>query len=173
MANYKFKRDDNGEVFEGTFEQAMSQDVLGRITLPDGVTARRVVESAGPSAKRETRSGEVPIVSDSLGFCEGQLSEFESDRKRHGFTGIEFVRDPSVPQFLRVRCGSRSEWAKYVAHRGMHDMNSRNGSGASITEEELNAAKNKGCRALRRCLEIFFVADCKTSCQIKHLLKRT
>ena len=83
---------------------------------------------------------EKPIVSDACGFIQQQLGDFETDRVKNGFTGIEFVRDKDVPQFYQVKCNSRKEFARYVKHRGMCDRNSRNGSAAGITQKELDAA---------------------------------
>jgi hypothetical protein len=97
----------------------------------------KVVEVT-PQAQKLT---EKPIVSDALGFISDQLGQFEVDRVKHGFTGIEFVPDKDVPQFMQVKASSRSEWARYVKHRGMYDKNSRNGGGAVPSEKEFEELK--------------------------------
>lgn len=90
----------------------------------------------------ETKSGsqQMEIVSDELGFGEYQLNDFEKDRTANGFSGIEFTRDPMVPQFIQVRCKSRSEFEKYAAHRGLPNRTSTLGAGAMITASDLEKA---------------------------------
>ena len=80
-----------------------------------------VVETTPPAKERE----QVDFISDSMGFTVQQLGEFESDRKAHGFSSIEFKPDPQVPQFYQVHAGSRREMLKYAAHRGLVDKGAR------------------------------------------------
>lgn len=82
-----------------------------------------------------------PIVSDACGFIQQQLGDFEVDRVKNGFTGIEFVRDKDVPEFIQVKCSSQKEFDRYMKHRGLHDRNSRNGSAAGITQKEMDEAE--------------------------------
>ncbi len=139
---YRFKRDDNGELVEVGFEEAINQDVLGKITLSDGVTATRVREvEQEVEVRREKRSGEIPIISDNMGFGESSLDKFEADRKAHGFHGVEFIRDKEVPQFFRVKCSDRTTWERYVKHRGLTDRNGKNGGSMTLTADQLEAAK--------------------------------
>ena len=102
----------------------------------DYVKGKGLVEVTN-TARKEL---EKPIVSDACGFIQQQFNDFETDRVKNGFTGIEFVRDKDVPQFYQVKCSSRKEFARYMKHRGMHDKNSRNGSAAGITQKELDDA---------------------------------
>ncbi len=138
---YQFKREDNGEVVEVDFPTMMTMDILGCITLPCGASARRVRTVTLQQAER-IEELEKPVLSDALGFCEAQFNDFELDRVKNGFRGVEFVRDPKVPQFFQVKITSKAEWARYVKHRGFGDRNSRNGSGASVSAVELERLKH-------------------------------
>ncbi len=142
---YQFKREDNGEIVEVDFAAMMEKDALGIITLPDGGRARQV-HAEHSSRSRENKEGLAssvnrPIVSDALGFPEQVLADFEADRQAHGFSGVEFVRDPDVPQFIRPKCSSPEQWQRYIKHRGARDQNSLNGSGAGLTREQLRRAE--------------------------------
>ena len=103
------------------------------------VKGQGVVE-VGSTARKEL---DKPILSDACGFIEQQLGDFETDRVKNGFRGIEFVRDKDVPQFFQVKCSSRKEFDRYMKHRGMYDKNSSNGSSAGITEKEINEAAQR------------------------------
>ena len=137
---YKFRREDTGEVIEVPWE-VMIQQEFGYITLEDGTLARRCLhlEDHSKAKRKDSRTGSKEIISDSLGFGEHQLADFEKDRKANGFSGVEFIRDPAVPEFFRVKCSSRREFNRYVAHRGMVNKNSI--GGVRFTEEELEGAK--------------------------------
>lgn len=136
---YAFRMDD-GTVIQVPFEKMIEQDAAGFITV-DGQSARRIREDAPrKEAARAVTGLDRPIVSDALGFPMEQLGDFERDRQANGFTGVEFRPDPHVPQFCQVHVSSQKEWARYVKHRGMHDRNSRNGSGAALTQEQMDAA---------------------------------
>jgi hypothetical protein len=141
---YLFRREDTGEVIELDFVTMMTMDSMGCVTLDDGVVARRA-RDLDPQLQRAeiVRELEKPVVSDSLGFTEKQLADFEADRKRHGFTGVEFKRDPDVPQFFQVHCSGKAEWDRYVKHRGMNDCNSMNGGRQALSERDLRAAEQK------------------------------
>lgn len=142
---YPFRREDNGEIVQLPFDKMMEMDACGCVTLPDGVMARRARGLEQPTAAQATGSNELnkPIISDALGFTETQLQEFEVDRVSHGFSGVEFVRDPRVPQFFQVKIKSQKEWARYVKHRGMFDQNSRNGGSVCLTPQQLQDAKER------------------------------
>lgn len=168
---YIYRREDNGELIEVDFQIMMTQDSAGYIEImvpdtnagssnehPTGrhiVKAKRCVQleierngkskSQSDSCTEQINSlrQEAPIVSDALGFAEHQHSEFEYDRERHGFHGVEFIRDPQVPQFFRVKFSSRTEWERYVRHRGMFDKNSRNGGGQPLDENSLKFAQER------------------------------
>lgn len=136
---YNFRREDNGKIVMVSFEEMMKQQG-GWITLPDGTQARRVHDESRMRKKtKEVRTGSRDIVSDSLGFGQHQLDHFESDRKAHGFDGVEFKRDPMVPEFFQVHCSSRAEFNRYVKHRGMVQKTSV--GGVRLSDEELRRAE--------------------------------
>lgn len=147
---YVFRREDNDQTIEVDFETMMTMDAMGCITLEDGVVARRC-RSLEPSFPKGEPVKELnkPMVSDALGFCEGQLADFEEHRRRGGFTGIEFKRDPDVPQFFQVHCSGPEEYRRYREERnrlsgGMfEDHNSRNGGGQALSERDLRAAEQR------------------------------
>jgi hypothetical protein len=138
-----FRREDNNQVIELDFEKTMEQDRLGYVTLDDGVKARRCVhlelQREGKLRPKEGNASSVapPIISDSLGVCEHQFAEFEADRVKHGFHGVEFVREPGVPEFFQAHFSSFAEKERYRKHRdeftGLYkDRNSRNGSAGAL-----------------------------------------
>lgn len=152
---YYFRREDNDEIIEVDFQTAMSADAAGFITLPDGVVARRArsMEPRMESASSGTPELAKPMVSDALGFTAEQFHEFEEDRRRHGFTAIEFVRDPHCETFMQVKCSSPAEYQRYREHRNdmsksarnkyrgeFNDRNSRNGGGQPLSKRDLEAA---------------------------------
>ncbi len=148
---YLFRREDDGQVVEVDFATMMGQDAAGYITLPDGTPARRCLhletERDGRPPRKESPYLEKPIVSDALGFCEEQLADFEEDRRANGFRGVEFVRDPLVPQFFQVKCKSRAEHDRYVKHRGM--VNRSYNGGVQLSQEDLDRARILVERGLR------------------------
>lgn len=103
--------------------------------------SKQVVE-VFPGEAQEKGAGK-PIISDALGFTEGQLAQFEADRIKHGFSDVEFVRDPQVPEFYQVKMGSEETKSRYMKHRGYHDRNSLNGGGAHLTPELLAALQRQ------------------------------
>lgn len=137
---YKF-RSDGGKEIEVSFEEMMNQQ--GGYVVRDGELYRRVSE--GGFKKRSTKPStgtSKEIISDAMGFGQHQFREMEADRKANGFHGVEFTRDPHVPQFFQVRCDSPKTWSKYIKHRGMKDMNSKNGGAPCLTEEEMQRARD-------------------------------
>jgi hypothetical protein len=140
---YAFRRVDTDEIVHVDFEKMMEQDAAGYIRLDDGVEARRVVDfSNTPRDKPTERDGKPIPPSDAMGFIGDQLGEFEADRVANGFSGVEFVLDPMCKgndfEFYQVKCSSRREWERYVAHRGMVDRN--RSCGVSISPAELQRA---------------------------------
>lgn len=122
---YKFRREDTGELVDVSFERMMEQ-VGGYLTLNlDGkeVSLRRIYEDNPVKKTSDIPTVDRPIVSDSLGFTSKQFAEFEADRVRHGFSGVEFKRDPGYRGFYQVHFQSKREWERYVKHRGMVDQN--------------------------------------------------
>lgn len=143
---YKFRREDTGEVIDVDFASMMEMDACGYITLPDGVVARRCRR-----LEQQQETGDVekiiplekPILSDSLGFCETQLAEFEADRVANGFTGIEFVPEPGLPFFYQVKCSGKEEWKRYLRHRNMRDNSKKLGSAATLTPKDIEEARQR------------------------------
>lgn len=138
---YKFRREDTGKVVWVDYA-TMIQHSHGWITLPDGVSARMVHESSRwkkrTSGADERPTGRRAIVSDAMGFGQHQLADFEADRKANGFTDVEFVRDPQVPEFFQVKCGSRETYNRYARHRGYDNKNSM--GGVRLSDAELRRA---------------------------------
>lgn len=140
---YQYRRLDNDEVIEVDFDTMINQSAGGFIELEIGgvkVEAKRVHDQT-VKVKKVTYATDPPIVSDSLGFGQHQLADFERDRVAHGFTGVEFVRDPQVPEFFQARIGSVKELEAYRTHRGLTDRNSRNGSTATVSPKQMAEAE--------------------------------
>jgi len=138
---YTFQREDDEKLIQVDYETMMTQQA-GFIELPDGVSARRVHELAvRKKAENEVKTGTVVHASDALGFPIEQIGDFEKDRVKHGFNGVEFRPDPSEPTFVRPHFTSKGQWEKYVKHRGMIDKNSVNGSGAVMSPEIFEKSK--------------------------------
>lgn len=143
---YRFYREDTGEPVEVDFATMMGQDVAGYITLPDGVQARR--DRSGPLTAKTSEPppggrGFLP-PSDNLGFQQGEFAEKEADRVAHGFTGVEFVRDPHEPSFFQVRCADWRTFEKYAKHRKLVVRNRH--SGACIDGVQLKRVKQRFSR---------------------------
>lgn len=140
--SYLFLREDNDEVIEVDFATMMTMDSLGCITLKDGATARRVRTLEPSEAPRQgiAVDAERPIVSDALGITHQQLESYRADLTRHGFSGVEFKPDPHCPGFYQAHFSGRQEWQRYIKHRGLHDRNSAHGSGASLSQADLDRA---------------------------------
>ena len=139
MTKYRFRDTETGDEKEFDFETMMSADVAGYVTVR-GREYRRI-RDASSRTTGPVEAGTKPIVSDALGFSERHLQHFESDRKAHGFAGVEFLRDPTEPTFIQVKCDSPQTWSRYVRHRGMADMNSSNGSAAMLSPDQMRRAE--------------------------------
>jgi hypothetical protein len=139
---YKFIREDNGEVVEVGFEAHMNQDCAGWITLPDGVRARRsTTYPTEKSAALPSVPAGVPLPSDAMGFTAHQIVEFEADKERHGYQGVEFKPDPQCPDFYQVHFSSYKARDAYIAHRGLVDRCKT--SGVSLTPTLLREAQER------------------------------
>ena len=137
---YKFRREDDGAIVEVDFETHMGQDRGGYVTLPDGVRARRVNDFQTQKAATEKgNANQTPPPSDSLGFTVHQLNEFEEDRVRNGFVGVEFKPDPRCPEFLQVHFSGPQAREDYIRHRQMVDKGSS--TGVFISEQNLHDAR--------------------------------
>lgn len=139
---YQFRREDNDEIVEVSFEQAMEMDCIGCITLPDGGRAKAI----RPSSRSSDNRGEVKELSKpsggfGLGCIDIQVQEMRDDAARHGFSSVEFKPSPDMPRFYDAFCPNPDEWRRYIRHRGGVDQNSRNGSRAIMTPAQFEAAK--------------------------------
>lgn len=144
---YEFRREDTGKIISVNFETMMTQDAAGYISLTRSgkeIIAKRVNRSTEKKQPEKVESsGVFHQVSDALGFTEHEFTKFEEDRKKNGFSGVEFTRDPDVPSFFQARFSSRKEWDRYVKHRGSIDMNGINGGSAALSEKDFEDAKRK------------------------------
>lgn len=131
-------RDDDGNIHNLDFEQMMeSKD--GFYEMEDGTVLRRVHgntvrHSSSPKERTE-------IVSDALGFSHLQLNEMRAHLKQSGCRGVEFIKDKTESTFMQVKCDSPRVLQKYMESRGFHDHNSKNGSGAMLSETDIANAK--------------------------------
>lgn len=145
LAMYQFRIDEDqpgaGEVIEVDFETMMEAED-GFLALEDGRTARRINRPSTRKVVAAEKGASPKIVSSAMGFSDFQLAEMEQDRKANGFTGVEFHPDPHEPRHYQVHCSSERVKSEYMKHRGFIDRNSRNGSAAMISEEQLERAKD-------------------------------
>lgn len=144
---FPFKTDD-GDIVYVTFDSMMHMDAGGFLVLPDGRLGRRVrgEECKVTKAKGEKVQERANYVSDSLGFTKKALPEYQRHLEQSGCRGVEFREDPDVPGFMQVVCDSQKTKMEYAATRGMSDRNSSNGGSRTLTEYELNAAKELAMR---------------------------
>jgi len=88
----------------------------------------------------QKRSTPIPVVSDALGFPEQCLGDRRAELKKHGFTDIEFRRDPRVPEFFQVHCASEAARDRYARHRGLVNRTGSLGGGPMLSQEDLDRA---------------------------------
>lgn len=138
MSDYQFRREDTGEVVSVSFERMMEASD-GFLEIEPGVFAKRINRPSSRATAGER--GRTEIISDALGFPQQQLESMEEHRQLHNHTDVEFVRDPDVPEFIRVKCGSEKAKRRYMESRGFTDRNSRNGSGQVLSAKMLEDAK--------------------------------
>lgn len=134
-------RDDNGKIHNLSFEQ-MIEARDGFYEKDDGTILRRVRGDSVPVRSAERQRERPEIVSDSMGFGQHQLPEMREHLEANKIRGVEFVRDPSVPEFFQVKCSSERAKSRYMKSRGYHDHNSKNGSGAMLSEKDFEDAKD-------------------------------
>lgn len=146
MSGYLFRRSDNGEIFEVDFETAMSAVGGAVITTADGVIARRVhrrdpVAPESSQPLRQVGLMQKPIVSDAMGFPQHQFAEMQAHKEHCRVAGVEFVRDPLVPEFYQVHCTSEKAKQDYLKARHMKDYSQVNGSKAMLSPSLLEGAR--------------------------------
>jgi len=151
---YLFRREDNGEVVHLKFNVMIKQDVMGYLTLPDGVRAKRVHRTqrtklrgnVEESAKYRTH------VSNTLGVGKHQVQEMMADAKLHGLQGVEWKEDPTAKGFYQAHFDSQNEWGRYVKHRQLEDHNgltSANALGPGDFDRAVKRAKNNPIREIK------------------------
>lgn len=149
MSTYPFRRVDNGEIVQVDWE-TMIAAVAQRIILPDGVEAIRVNPKPQQYATRQMNCGaNFEVVSDGFGCIEDQKAELEFEAKRHGFTAIEWIRDPLVPGFFQYRATCPEQHRRYQEYREMQDGAEHVGGGqalypAALAEAERRAKEKYG-----------------------------
>ena len=130
--------DDDGKIHKLSFEQMM-EATDGFYQLDDGTWLRRVRDATVSTTTVMNHRAE--IVSDSLGFIEDNLPAMQKHLNQSGIKGVEFVRDKTEPKFYQVKCSGPQALSRYMKSRNMRDYNSKNGSGAMLTELDLANAK--------------------------------
>ena len=56
---------------------------------------------------------------------------------KHGFSDVEFVRDPLTPEFFQVKCESWQARDRYARHRGFVD---RSRGSHTLTQDDFDRA---------------------------------
>lgn len=88
------------------------------------------------------------VLANDVGCIAQQVDEVREDAKAAGFSGIEWRPDPTTlldgqPTFYQAYSTSRAEYERYCKYRGLSDRNGKNGSGASLTPGDLEAAAER------------------------------
>lgn len=81
----------------------------------------------------------VEHVSDALGFPEQCLKDRRTQLEQSGCKGVEFKRDPQVPEFYQVH-GTRNAIDKYGKTRGMVNRTGSLGGKVMLSQEDLDRA---------------------------------
>jgi hypothetical protein len=141
IKRYPFRSESSGKVKWLSFEKMMEADSMGCLTIGKS-TYRRARDLEGSEDRKAvaTERRRPEIISDSAGFIAEQLPDMESHRKANGHRGIEFVPDPAVPGFMRVKASSPRAFQRYIASRGMFDKTSKNGSAGMVTAQDITNA---------------------------------
>ncbi len=137
---YTFRRE-NGEILWVDFETMM--EASGPFLELDGETYRRAydLEIERREKEKEKLIPRASGLSDAMGFTKKALAERVEHLKRSGVRGIEFKEDPHVPGFYQVQYDTEKARNAYAKTLGLKDQNSRNGSGAMLSEDQLNKAR--------------------------------
>lgn len=147
---YAFRRCDNSKIVWVDWPTMMNQDAAGYITLADGSEARRCVHLERHPRHRAgstPRAVPPPAISDSLGFPEQCLADRQAQLDKSGCLGIEFKRDPQVPEFYQVHASSRKAMDKYTRMRNLVNRTGSLGGGVMLTQQELDRAAELACRS--------------------------
>jgi hypothetical protein len=142
---YPFRDGDGGVVWVD-FETMMESS--GSYLEMDGKTYRRAYDlEEKPKPKAEKVIERASMLSDSMGFTKGVLANRLEHLKATGIRGVEFKEDRHVPGFYQVQCDNERAKMAYAASLGMSDRNSRNGSSAMLSQDQLDKAKELLLRA--------------------------
>lgn len=136
---YPFRRD-SGEVVWVDFETMMESS--GSFLELDGESLRRAYDLENHTKMDvETIIPRASMLSDSMGFTKLGLQDRVDHLKQSGIRGVEFKEDRDVPGFFQVQCDSEKSKMAYARSLGMADRNSLNGSGAMLSPEQIQGAK--------------------------------
>lgn len=139
-------RDECGNVTWVDFE-TMMESSAGYLELDDKTYRRAHDLEEKPEPRNEKLIERASMLSDSMGFTKKILADRVEHLKKSGIRGIEFKEDPHVPGFYQVQCDSERAKLAYAKTLGMSDRNSRNGSGAMLSADQLEGAKELLLRA--------------------------
>ena len=102
------------------------------------VVNNEVVEVTGkPYRIRE----DTAIVSDNNGFPEQCLADRQTALAASGVQGIEFKRDPKVPEFYQCHASSWGAMDRYSKSRGLVNRTGSLGGGAMLNQDAFDKAK--------------------------------
>lgn len=147
---YLFRREDSGELIEVSFIEMMAMDAMGCVTLPDGVTARRVRCASLKSVKHKPPQAATLNRRSTFGFLAKQLPEFQQHLKDSGVKGVEFVKDRDVPGYMQVEYASEKAREDYAKAKGEEDYNGRNGAGAMFPDGHFDKVRELLERSARK-----------------------
>lgn len=135
---YPYRGEDGKLIWVG-FQTMMK---AGAFLERRGKTYRRAYDLERTIAKRSERLIErTSGLSDSMGFTKKGLEDRVKHLKKSGVRGIEFKEDPHVPGFYQVQYDSERSKMAYAKSLDMSDRNSKNGSGAMLSQDQLDSAK--------------------------------
>jgi len=143
VKEYAFRRTDNDRIVWVDWATMIQQSAAGFIRLPDGIEARRCLHLEKHERRRSTAPETAipaPAISDSLGFPEQCLADRQAQLQQLGCTGIEFKRDPRVPEFFQVHGASRAALDRYTKKRGMVNRTGSLGGGVILSQDDLDRA---------------------------------
>jgi hypothetical protein len=81
-----------------------------------------------------------PAVSDTMGFPEQCLADRRAQLEQLQCPGIEFKRDPKVPEFYQVHGSSRKALEDYARRRNLVNRTGSLGGGVILSQDDLDRA---------------------------------
>lgn len=145
---YPFRRTDDGQIVMLDFEQMMTQDVAGFVTLPDGTELRRCASLK--SVKHKPPQAATLNRRSTFGFLAKQLPEFQQHLKDSGVKGVEFVHDRDVPGYMQFEYASEKAREDHRKAKGEEDYNGRNGAGAMFPDGHFDKVRELLERSARK-----------------------